>query len=182
VRSGSARIVGGELGGRRLTVAGKTRPSSALLRAALASIWLDRLAGAAVLDLYAGSGAVAFELISRGAASAVLVEPHRAALAALERNLELAPGGRMRLLALPAERAVSQLLREGARFDLLFADPPYDMALDAILLARLVELAAPAAALAIERRAGQPPPEPAGWRAEGARRYGDAELHLFERD
>lgn len=182
MKDGGARIVGGVLGGRRLAVARGTRPSSALLRGALASIWSDRLAGARVLDLYAGSGAVALELLSRGAAAVTLVESSRAAGVALAANSALAPAGSVRLLSLPAERAVRRLVADGERFDLLFVDPPYELELDPDLLAALGELAVPGAALAIERRSGSAAPAPPGWRSSGGRRYGEAQLHLFEKE
>ena len=135
-----ARVVGGELGGRGLTVAGATRPSSAQLRAALASIWTDRIAGARVLDLFAGSGAVGLELLSRGAVHTTFVESDRASSAALAENLELLAAGRSRRLALDARRALELLAREGARFDLIFVDPPYELELDEPLLGALRDI------------------------------------------
>jgi 16S rRNA (guanine966-N2)-methyltransferase len=157
-----------------------TRPSSAQLRGALASIWADRVSGARVLDLFAGSGAVGLELLSRGAAHAVFVESDRGALKALARNLELSSPERSRRFALDASRALKKLAEEGERFDLLFVDPPYEQPLGARLFAGLAAVAAPEAQLAVERRVREPLPAGSPWRALGARRYGDAALHLFE--
>jgi len=178
--SGGARLVGGLLGGRRLRVARATRPSSAQVRAALASIWAERIENARVLDLFAGSGAVGLELLSRGAASAVFVESDRGALTALAANLKLDTEERSRRLALDAARALKRLAADGDRFDLLFADPPYERAIERMLFAALAAIAAPRAQLAIERRVRDPLPAVEPWRALGQRRYGDAALHLFD--
>ncbi len=177
-----ARVVGGALGGRRLQVASATRPSSAQLRGALASIWVERIPGARVLDLFAGSGAVGLELLSRGAASALFVEWDRGALAALGKNLELDSEGRTRCLAADASRALKRLEVDAEQFDLLFVDPPYRLPIAAALFVSLAALAAPGARLAVERRTSSPILEWSPWRALGARRYGDTELHLFELD
>jgi 16S rRNA (guanine966-N2)-methyltransferase len=177
--SGSVRIVGGALAGRRLEVARATRPSSARLRAALASIWSEWIPGARVLDLYAGSGAVGLELLSRGAARAQFVEADRAAAAALAKNLALVEAGRAARLALDAGRALARLAAAGERFDLLFVDPPYELEPPVALCAALAAVAAPGARLALERRARRPLAVPEPWRPEASRRYGDARLDLF---
>jgi len=84
--------------------------------------------GARFLDLYSGTGAVAFEALSRGAALAVLVERHRSAVRLIEANradLGLDPT-RARVLPLPVARALRDLERGGARFDVAWADPPFE--------------------------------------------------------
>jgi 16S rRNA (guanine966-N2)-methyltransferase len=178
---GALRILGGELRGRALEVADGVRPSGARLREALFSIWMPRLAGARFLDLYAGSGAVGLEALSRGAAAAVFVEPDRAARAALERNLWLVPPGAARVLAARDREALARLAGEGARFDLLFVDPPYADPVDAWLLEALAPVAAPAASLVVEHRRGRLPPDPGErWRAVSDRAYGDSGLRLYE--
>ena len=117
------RVVAGRLGGRRLRAprGRDTRPTSDRVREALFSM-LGPLDGARVLDLYAGSGALGIEALSRGAASALFVERDRRALAALRRNLddvgveaEVRNQDALRFIAHP----------EGV-FDLVFCDPPYD--------------------------------------------------------
>jgi 16S rRNA (guanine966-N2)-methyltransferase len=121
------RVVGGELGGRRLQApgGGRTRPTGDKVREALFSIIGD-VSGARVLDLFAGSGALGIEALSRGAAEAVFVDKGGAAVAAVRRNLSD--------LGLEAEvhrREVRRFLRaaEGEPpFDLVFCDPPYDSA------------------------------------------------------
>ena len=177
---GALRILGGTLRGRALEVAAGVRPSGARLREALFSIWLPRLAGARILDLYAGSGAVGLEALSRGAASALFVEPERAARAALERNLRLAGPGTTRVLPRRDRDALDLLAREGARFDLLFVDPPYADPIDAALLEALARIAAPAASLVVEHRRGrEPAPAEDLWSLEGDRVYGDSALRLY---
>ncbi len=136
------RIVAGAARGRRLaTPPAGTRPTSDRVREALfsslaASVHLD---GARVLDLFAGTGAVGLEALSRGAAEAVLVEKGRAALDVLRRNVDTVglPGASV------VARPVGAFLAEGTEqpFDVVFADPPY--ALD---LAKLCEVVAGVAA------------------------------------
>jgi 16S rRNA (guanine966-N2)-methyltransferase len=175
------RILGGELRGRALDVAPGVRPSGARLREALFSIWMPRLAGARILDLYAGSGAIGLEAVSRGACAAVFVEPDRGARAALERNVRLAPAGTSRVVAARDRDALARLAGEGARFDLLFVDPPYADPVDASLLAALAAVAAPASSLVVEHRRGRlPPGDVDGWRVAGDRAYGDSGLRLYE--
>lgn len=122
------RVVAGELGGRRLTApAGAgTRPTSERVRAAL----FDRLGAgvvdARVLDLYAGSGALGIEALSRGAAAATFVEQAAPALVALRRNLgELGLERRSRVMAGPVRKALGTLAATGGRFDAVLVDAPY---------------------------------------------------------
>lgn len=126
------RVIAGELRGRPLRAPkdGRTRPTSDRAREGLFN-WLGPIsAGTRVLDLFAGTGAMGIEALSRGAASAVFVENRRPALAALEGNLaSLKLASRARIV----RRDVAQFLRaaranpEGTadRFDLVLADPPY---------------------------------------------------------
>jgi 16S rRNA (guanine966-N2)-methyltransferase len=133
------RVVAGEFKGRRLAAprGRRTRPTADRVREALFSM-LGDVSGARVLDLYAGSGALGIEALSRGAESAVFVERDRAALAALERNLEAtgAPGEVRR------QDVARFLARQEGTFDLVFCDPPYDgaPAIAATLAAALPEI------------------------------------------
>lgn len=209
------RIVGGRWGGRRLVTptGDTTRPTSEKVRAALASSLTAAggLEGARVLDLYAGSGALGLELVSRGASSAVLVEQDRAALVALRANvtalgsasvrdksaIRAAPAvgdkylpdvtGAPTLTVIPgdvaafAARASGLVPAMSAPFDVVLADPPYDLSGEALLAVFLglhsAGLLAPHADLVVERsrRAGEPAwPEPlAGVRIK---KYGDTLL------
>ena len=133
------RVVAGEFKGRRLVAprGRRTRPTADRVREALFSM-LGDVSGARVLDLYAGSGALGIEALSRGADSAVFVERDRAALAALARNLEAtgAPGEVRR------QDVARFLARQEGTFDLVFCDPPYDgaPAIAATLAAALPEI------------------------------------------
>ena len=177
------RIVAGLAKGRRLAApAGATRPTSDRAREALfnsLATMLD-LDGAAVLDLFAGTGAVGLEALSRGAARAVLVESDRRAGDVLRRNAtELGlPGATVRA------RAVDPYLRAGpvdGPFDLVFADPPYALPDDD--LARLLQALAgdgwlrPDAVVVVERAArSTAPPWPAAITPLRSRRYGEGVL------
>ena len=122
------RVVGGRLGGRRLRAPrGATlRPTSDRVREAIFGILGDTVAGARVLDLYAGTGAMAIEAQSRGAALAVCVETDTAALRALARNLaELDLAATTRVVRGRALDFCRRIPEDGSRFDVVFCDPPY---------------------------------------------------------
>ena len=120
------RVIAGRYRGRRLQAPSGTdvRPTSDRVREALFSI-LGDIEGLRVLDLFAGSGALGIEALSRGAASAVLVENDREALEAIRRNLE--PLGDAGARVVRAE-AVAWLRAGGGPYDLVFLDPPYSSA------------------------------------------------------
>ncbi|WP_026316141.1 16S rRNA (guanine(966)-N(2))-methyltransferase RsmD [Actinokineospora enzanensis] len=176
------RIVAGAAGGRRLDVPPRgTRPTADRVREALFSALeaaLD-LDGARVLDLYAGSGALGLEALSRGAALATLVESDRAAVAVLRRNADTVglPGVDIRQATVDRVLATAP----AAPYDLVFADPPYALA-DADLTRVLTALAAgwlaPDATVVVERstRTGDPG-WPADLVADRSKRYGETTLH-----
>ena len=117
------RIISGIAGSRRIRVPGSVaRPSTDRLREALFSILSERVQGARVMDLFAGSGALGLECLSRGAASCVFVDDSREAQQVIRKNLsELGLAGG-RILA----GDVFRVLRGGqGEYDLVFADPPY---------------------------------------------------------
>jgi len=180
-----ARVIAGEAGGRRLAVpAGRdTRPTSDRAREGLfgtvASI-MGPLTGARVLDLYAGSGAVGLEALSRGARHVLLVESGDRASRVIRQNIEAIglPGAE-----LAADRVERVLARgpSGGRYDLVFADPPYALPGDEVA-ATLSALAgrawlAPGALVIVERatRSG-PLLWPDGFVPERDRRYGEATI------
>jgi 16S rRNA (guanine966-N2)-methyltransferase len=153
----SVRIIAGRWKGRRLVVPEGTRPTSDRAREALFSILQKRIPGAAVLDVYAGSGAVGLEAISRGAARAVLIE--RSGASALGENLQRLPPPHdsVEILGEDATAALESLSRAGRRFDLVFADPPYGSRTTA-LERRAAELLAPGGVLVLQRDRGEGEP------------------------
>jgi 16S rRNA (guanine966-N2)-methyltransferase len=180
------RIIAGAAGGRRLVVPGgrATRPTSDRAREGLFSAVLAALGtldGAAVLDLYAGSGAVGLEALSRGAAHALLVESAPAAIRVIRKNIAALglPGA-----CLAADRVERLLARDAAGaggYRFAFADPPYaasEHEVGEMLGAlRAGGWLADGALVAVERRTGGAAPAwPPGYVADRARRYGDATL------
>lgn len=180
------RIVAGTAGGRTLRVPPRgTRPTSERVREALFS-HLDHagvLDGAAVLDLYAGSGALGLEAVSRGARHAVLVESAREAARACRDNAAaLGLADRVRVLPVRVEVALARLAGEDGPgpFRLVLLDPPYDVAepaLAAVLAGLVPPLVAPGAVVVVERARRSPEPAwPEGLAAGASRAYGDTAL------
>jgi len=134
VRQGRIRVVGGSLKGRGLRVLPGTavRPTGNRVREALYDILGGRIPGAAVLDAYAGTGAIGIEALSRGASSVTFVENAPRTLDLLRGNLEDLGLGPQRASILPDDiaRAVGSLQRHGSSFDVVFLDPPYGPELD----------------------------------------------------
>jgi 16S rRNA (guanine966-N2)-methyltransferase len=120
------RVVAGRFGGRGLVAprGHATRPTSDRVREALFSILADSVQGARVLDLFAGSGALALEALSRGASEAVLVDSSAAAVAAIRRNLE-AVGADAEVRRQDALMYLERARRDARLYDLVFLDPPY---------------------------------------------------------
>jgi 16S rRNA (guanine966-N2)-methyltransferase len=178
------RIIAGLAGGRRLAVpAGRsTRPTSDRTREGLfGTVTAIRdLGGAAVLDLFAGSGAVGLEALSRGAADVLLVESDPRAARVIRENIAAVGLPGARLAADPVERVLARGPGGPAR-DFVFADPPYACPDDEMqrMLAGLLQPGwlAPGALVAVERgtRSG-PLSWPAGYVSDRCRRYGDATL------
>ena len=164
------RIVAGEFGGRRLVAPSdaRVRPTSDRVREAWMSIVGEAIPGARVLDLFAGSGALGLEALSRGANLAEFVELGAASIKALGVNIEaLGVGPRCRIHKGDALR-LAGTLQPGA-FDLAFADPPYahDAAADLVALFRRTPFAR---ILSVEHRAALALP------GDDTRRYGDTAL------
>ncbi len=183
------RITGGTLRSRQLQAprGQATRPTSDRVREALFGILgaTGVLRGARVLDLYAGTGALAIEALSRGAAHATLVESSREALAALRANVEaLGLRAVTSIVVGSVEATRSRVAREGP-FDLVLADPPWALvdeggpseALSA--LARAGALS-PDAVVVLEHDARSAPPQPRALEPIDRRRYGDTALTLYK--
>ncbi|MGH7283388.1 MAG: 16S rRNA (guanine(966)-N(2))-methyltransferase RsmD [Polyangiaceae bacterium] len=164
----------------------RTRPTSDRVREALFSMLeADRpVAGARVLDLYSGTGALAFEALSRGAAHATLVEKDRAALAAIAENVKTLDVEKVtRVLATDVERCASRLPKEG--FDLIFADPPYRDVPSGALVRSLgpifrKSLMRQNARFVLELASRDEVPELAALALVKRRTYGDTEIAIFD--
>jgi 16S rRNA (guanine966-N2)-methyltransferase len=180
------RITGGEWRSRTLRAprGTATRPTSDRVREALFSMLAsDGLVDGAprVLDLYAGSGALAFEALSRGAASAVLVEQARDALVAIRDNAK-ALGAEARVVSSRVDRALATFEGAGDRFELIFLDPPYADVREAAfaeILASAARCLVPGGALVLEHASTDDAPAIAGLAHDRSRRYGDTTISLY---
>jgi 16S rRNA (guanine966-N2)-methyltransferase len=174
------RISAGTLKGRRLVVPPQARPSEGKVKEALFSILGGDLEGARFLDLFAASGAVGLESISRGALAATFVESDRKALAILAKNLSLAPPGACELIGGDVDRVLLELVAAGRKFDVVFADPPYSRPPEEGFLRSAARLLAPGGKLVFEHSSRVGAPAEAGdlVRIE-TRRYGLAALSFY---
>lgn len=180
------RIVGGRLSGRRLASLGggapeaRLRPTSDRVRESLFNILEHGLdfsfEGARVLDLFAGTGALGLEALSRGAARCVFIEENATARALIRENVEtLSLIGETKIFRRDATRLGPS---RGEPYDLIFADPPYRQGVGAKALASAREggWIAPDAVVMLEESAAEETPEGEGWRRLDARRYGETQV------
>jgi 16S rRNA (guanine966-N2)-methyltransferase len=180
------RVIAGSAGGIRLDVP-KTdvRPTMDRVKAAIFSSLGEEIIGARVLDLFAGTGGLGIEALSRGAASALFVEDNSAAIAAIERNL-----ARTRLDGRVRRQDVFGFLRSPQResFNIIFADPPYEktksggefttLLLEDPQLAQMLELSG---TFVLEKRPTEQPPQMQLWNVTRARAYGATEVLFLQR-
>jgi 16S rRNA (guanine966-N2)-methyltransferase len=190
-----ARVIAGEAGGRRLAVPDgrNTRPTSDRAREGLFATIVSltgSLAGARVLDLYAGSGAVGLEALSRGAQHVLLVESGPRAARVIRDNIEAIGLPGAEVLTDRVERVLARGPAATEKYDVVFADPPYALAGDEVsaMLALLLRggeppregmsdhgWLAPGALVIVERATRSGPVSwPAGLEPDRARRYGEA--------
>lgn len=172
MRSPAVRVLAGRWKGRLLEAPPSARPTSSRAREALFSILGDRISGARVLELYAGSGAVGIEAVSRGASSAMLVEKDSAPL---ERSLGRLKTGPRELSIFGGggvHAALEELIGRGERFDLVFADPPYASGTSRIELTRVGQLLSGGGVLVLQQDAGLPDPDLPGLALLERRAYG----------
>ena len=174
------RVTGGALKGFQLAEPGgaRLRPTSARVREAIFNVLAARIDGAAVLDLFAGTGALGIEALSRGAGRAVFVESHRPAARAIVQSLAragLAEQGSVVRGVLPA--ALDSL---DGPFGLVFSDPPYDSEQALPTLAALAPLLSEGGLVVYEHRSRYNPPErPLGLTLSDRRVYGDTAVAFF---
>jgi 16S rRNA (guanine966-N2)-methyltransferase len=180
------RIVSGDFRGKTLvTPPGQgTRPTSDRARQAIFNIlehapWSDGVRDARVIDLFAGSGALGFEALSRGAAFCLFVETDEAARGAIRENVDaMGLFGRTRVHRRDATQLGQRPGADGPAFNLAFLDPPYGKGLAEIVLAKLAEggWLAPGALAVVERGVAEPALEVAGYELLDARDYGAAKV------
>lgn len=184
------RIIAGEFGSRRLVAprAAEVRPTADRVKESLFAVLTPRLEGARVLDLYAGTGNLGLEALSRGAASCCFVERAPAPCSSIRRNIAaLGLETRTELLRMDCTRALGLLAGRGERFSLILADPPYAKRGGAESEFRKILLAldgcatvAPGALVAAEQcRFDAPPDGLARLRLVAQRRYGDTVVSFF---
>ncbi len=184
------RIVAGSLKGRTITTpeGQGTRPTSDRARQAVFNVlehaaWAEPLDGMRVMDLYAGSGALGFEAISRGAAFALFVETDEEARGAIRENADaFQVMGRTRVHRRSAIDLGARPRSDGEAFDLAFLDPPYRKGLGELTLQRLLEgqWLQPGAFVVFERGSDEPEIDTPGYERLDARDYGAARV-LFLR-
>lgn len=181
------RVIAGAAGGIRLDVP-KTdvRPTMDRVKAAIFSSLGEEIIGARVLDLFAGTGALGIEALSRGAASALFVEDNSAAIAVIERNL-----AKTKLMGQIRRQDVFSFLRSAQTrepFKVIFADPPYEKAksggeFTSLLLedGKLADMLEPSGIFVLEKRPSEEVPRMPLWKVVRARAYGATEVLFLQR-
>ena len=173
------RVTAGSARGRMLRIPRRsvTRPTSAKLReaifASLGGFWFETVA-----DLFAGSGILGIEALSRGASFATFVESNRAAASIIRSNLEKSGfADRSEVVARPVE----EFLRSGDdAFDLVLADPPYEYAdLDRLIVSISMRLVSEGGVLVLEHASRRPPPAVGGLALSKTRTHGDSGFSVY---
>jgi 16S rRNA (guanine966-N2)-methyltransferase len=175
------RIIGGSFKGRQIKapVTKTTRPTQGMLREAVFNICQIEIEGASFCDLYAGSGAMGFEALSRGASHITLAEQNRSACQCIKENIRLLDvSEKTTLFQTNAERALKELIKQRMIFDILYIDPPYGLKVD---LETLAPIARVGAILFLEEKDKTPTKEFPSWRLKNSRRFGIAQLTIYER-
>ena len=178
------RIIAGSAKGTRLEVAPVPglRPTGDRQRETLFNVIRDRVDGVSVLDLFAGSGALGLEALSRGADACVFVEHDRRTARTLRSNLERCRlQERGRVIATDWRVGIRRLVDEGMRFGLLVADPPWASVETDEWLTALEAVAVRGALLCLERQRGLEPAATGGWALRRTLQVGDTAFHLFDR-
>jgi 16S rRNA (guanine966-N2)-methyltransferase len=190
------RIIGGRLRGRALAAPGAAgggeahlRPTSDRVRESIFNLlahggWAEPPApeGMRVLDLFAGTGALGLEALSRGAAHCLFVDDHGPSRALIRRNVEtLDVIGEARIYRRDAARLGTNT---GAPYELAFVDPPYRSGLGAAALASALAggWLGPRALVVLETAADEPDEPPTGFTTEGDRRYGETRVRILRRE
>ena len=175
------RIIAGEHKGARIFAppGRDTRPTSDRVRENVFNIVAPWVEEARVLDLYAGSGAMGLEALSRGAASAVFVEADPDAVRAIERNLDKLRLRGATLVRLDATAALAQEAAAGRKYDLVLVDPPYAMT-DFDALGRYLPIVLADDGLLVLETDARTEPELAGLEVRTTRKYGSTRVTVFQ--
>lgn len=180
-RGNRVRIIAGQWRGRWLEFpdAAGLRPTPDRVRETLFNWLTPALPGAHCLDLFAGSGALGIEALSRGAASLTLVERNRSVAATLKESMaKIGAQAELR-----NEDALAFLAGAPRRFDLIFLDPPFQLGLMPQLLARLPQWVTPGALIYLEQPSAAPSPQlPEGWSYQRSKSAGEVGYHLIRVD
>jgi 16S rRNA (guanine966-N2)-methyltransferase len=180
------RVIAGSAGGIHLTVPRRgVRPTMDRVKAAIFSSLADQVIGAPVLDLFAGSGGLGIEALSRGAASVLFVEEDRQSIAAIEKNL-----AKTKLRGRVRQQDVFEFLRRSSfaeKFRIIFADPPYEKTKSGerfteklLANAALAQLLEPGGVFVLEKRPAERVPDTELWTVVRTKTYGATEV-LFLR-
>jgi 16S rRNA (guanine(966)-N(2))-methyltransferase RsmD len=177
------RIIAGEKRGHTIFAprGRETRPTSDRVRENVFNIVGPWVVGARVLDLYAGSGAMGLEALSRGAASALFVESDPDALRVIDRNLDKLGLTGARVVRLDSTVALTQESGAGRKYDLVLVDPPYDMTNYDSLARYLPDVVADDGVLVFET-AAKVEPELPGLSVRTTRKYGSTRVTVFEHE
>lgn len=175
------RVTGGEHRGRGLAVPPGARPTEGRVREALFSIWGDRLEGARVLDLFAGSGVVGLEAVGRGAFSALLIDEDRRSVETLEANASRLGEKTVTIRRLTLPGGLGRLAEAGL-FDLVYADPPYNFQPYEALIAGTAALLAMDGEMVVEHSTRRDLPVEAGGMVRvDTRKYGESSLSFYRK-
>ena len=177
------RVTGGAHRGRGLTVPPGARPTEGRVREALFSMWGDRLEGARILDLFAGSGVVGLEAVGRGALSALLIDEDIRAIKTLEANLAQVGEKTVKIRRMTLPGGLGRLVSEEVGpFDLIYADPPYNFQAYDALIAGAEPLLATEGEMVVEHASRRDMPVQVGslFRVD-TRKYGEGSLSFFRK-
>jgi 16S rRNA (guanine966-N2)-methyltransferase len=178
------RIIAGERKGHTIHApkGRDTRPTSDRVRENVFNIVAPWVEGARVLDLYAGSGAMGLEALSRGAEAAVFVESDAEAVRAIERNLDKLRLTRARVVRVAASTGLAQEATAGRKYDLVLADPPYEMTDYDTLSRYLPRVLADDGLLVFESSARGEEPALPGLTTRTSRTYGSTRVTVYEHE
>lgn len=181
------RIISGEYRGRQIELAPgvSVRPTADRVREALYNIVQGEIYGARVLDLFAGSGCIGVEALSRGADHVTFCDRDAVCIRSLESALKRfrVEPDRYALLRMDFAAALDHLKRTGAAFDFIYIDPPYQGEFYKVAMDGAAELLVPGGLMVAEHPAGMPfPYAPQGVTVEDTRRYGTVGLRFYRRE